>query len=405
MKATMRGLLLVIVSVLTASAIALAQEPASPPRGQRIVGFFVGTLPCADCSGILTELTLFSHDGVGNATYRLKETHLGTPAKGPASESAGIWALEISRGNSKERVYRLVEARSLDTRVFLKVGDDELRVADREGRAIGSQPNDSLKRRPVPEKPFPHAPPPGAYLVGFYTGTLPCPDCEGIRVELTLFAGTPGRPKYWLKETRTGKPDGEATVESSGMWITRRNQRGPGLLIDLHEASQVFLEITPGQLKLIKRWTEEFSSENAGSIARDMALPFGTRWYDAFGCGELSRGGIDSVGGSVKCGETVIGFDMHGSAGDWCGGEVAMDLSSVGRVPMKMCLLDQGPSARLAVSLPDQAINLFVERATPRDTMVLMAMARNLADLVRAEHQSSSPSTNQDSRRPSRKMR
>ncbi|HET9314566.1 MAG TPA: copper resistance protein NlpE N-terminal domain-containing protein, partial [Vicinamibacteria bacterium] len=381
MKATIRGLLSLIVSVPTVTVIAQAQDAAPPPRGQRIVGFFVGTVPCADCGGVLTELTLFSHDGTGRATYQLKETYLGKPAQKAVSHSSGTWALEFGRPRTKEQVYRLVDFLSFENRVFLRVSDDELRVADRYGRPAESI-DYTLTRRPVPEKPTPHAAPPGRYLVGFYTGTLPCIDCEGIRVELSLFDGpeTLGRPSYWLKETRVGGPASGA-AESSGRWLSRKSPIAPETLLQLLDASQVFVVVAPDQLKLIQREAEEFPRDGAGIITRSMALPAGTRWYEAFGCSRISSASIDSVGGSVRCGETVIGFDMHGSAGDWCGNETTMDLSSVGRVPMKMCLLDRGTSSLLAVSLPDHTANLFVDRATPRDTMVLLAMARNLADL------------------------
>ncbi len=51
-------------------------------------------------------------------------------------------------------------------------------------------------------------------LAAFYTGTLPCPDCEGIETILTLNADE--TRTFTLEEQYKGK-EGK-TVESSGTW-------------------------------------------------------------------------------------------------------------------------------------------------------------------------------------------
>jgi copper homeostasis protein (lipoprotein) len=140
-----------IVAALAIGATAGAQPPASPPSGQHVLGFFVGTLPCADCSGIRTELTLFAHgpSSSGTASYWLRETYLGKPTKDATFESGGSWTSRPGEADPKAIVYRLTEARSRENRFFQKVSDDELRMLDRAGRPIESKLDHTLKRLPA----------------------------------------------------------------------------------------------------------------------------------------------------------------------------------------------------------------------------------------------------------------
>ena len=146
----MKGLVALALVALGTGAPVVAQEPSphAPAPGQQVLGFYVGTLPCADCSGIRTELTLLS-DGSGRASYWLKETYLGKPEKDGTFESGGGWSVEPGAHDAKAEVYRLSEARSREKRFFLKVGHDELRMLDRSGRPIDSTRDHSLKRRPT----------------------------------------------------------------------------------------------------------------------------------------------------------------------------------------------------------------------------------------------------------------
>jgi copper homeostasis protein (lipoprotein) len=150
----MRATVSLMVAALGASAGFWAQEttPHAPPPGQRVAGFYVGTLPCADCSGIRTELTLFAHGSTssGTASYWLKETCLGKPPKDATFESGGSWMSQPGEGDPKAIVYRLTEARSRENRFFLKVSDDELRMLDRSGRPIESKLDYTLRRQATP---------------------------------------------------------------------------------------------------------------------------------------------------------------------------------------------------------------------------------------------------------------
>ena len=149
----MRATVCLMVGALGASAALGAQDaaPHAPPPGQQVAGFYVGTLPCADCSGVRTELTLFAQGATasGTASYWLKETYLGKPPKDATFESGGSWTSQPGDADPKAIVYRLTEARSRENRFFLKVSDDELRMLDRSGRPIESRLDYTLRRRPA----------------------------------------------------------------------------------------------------------------------------------------------------------------------------------------------------------------------------------------------------------------
>ena len=87
----------------------------------------------------------------------------------------------------------------------------------------------------VPPPPPPEPPPLRASdlpRVGHFAGTVPCPDCSGIDVELVLSADWDGRNLYHLVETRRGAPGGDARVESEGIWTSSRGTpEDPGAVV------------------------------------------------------------------------------------------------------------------------------------------------------------------------------
>src|SRR5215831_4012358 len=68
------------LSLVTADGISLKAGAGQPNRGQKKgpKAVYEGVLPCADCEGIKTELTLYRKaESSDPATYRLSETYLG----------------------------------------------------------------------------------------------------------------------------------------------------------------------------------------------------------------------------------------------------------------------------------------------------------------------------------------
>ena len=75
------------------SALAVKTKiPGEPDATRLLVGVFEGVLPCADCEGIRTELTLYQDvANADNNSYILKETYLGVNTGDTTFTSKGKW--------------------------------------------------------------------------------------------------------------------------------------------------------------------------------------------------------------------------------------------------------------------------------------------------------------------------
>jgi predicted secreted protein/uncharacterized lipoprotein NlpE involved in copper resistance len=113
------------------------------------IGTFAGILPCADCAGILTEVHLYAEQPSGRADrYELTEAYLGArDGTGSSIGTTGPWA--VLRGSAADRGAKVIqleigprEAR----RNFLQIGEDELRLLDRNQREIFATIPHSLYR-------------------------------------------------------------------------------------------------------------------------------------------------------------------------------------------------------------------------------------------------------------------
>jgi len=114
---------------------------------KKILAIYEGILPCADCQGIRTKLTLFDED----FTYRLEETYLGTPDGDRTAESAGTWTtLQGTGEDPTATIYRLNPGKPEEVRSFLVVNEAEIEQLDRGGRKIESRLRYTLtKTRPL----------------------------------------------------------------------------------------------------------------------------------------------------------------------------------------------------------------------------------------------------------------
>ncbi|WP_439879812.1 copper resistance protein NlpE [Pontibacter sp. MBLB2868] len=77
------------------------------------------------------------------------------------------------------------------------------------------------------------SPSPANVSLGTYVGTLPCADCEGIRMKLTLQEGKAGKSKtFVMEQTYLGKPAGNNAVKIKGIWFPARgNKQDPNAVI------------------------------------------------------------------------------------------------------------------------------------------------------------------------------
>jgi predicted secreted protein len=104
------------------------------------IGTFAGVLPCADCAGILTELRLYAEQPSGRAAhYELTETYLGSRDGDRSIGTAGRWSTVRGSAGDKDATVIQIDLGPIDARRnFLRVGDDELRLLDRNLREIVS---------------------------------------------------------------------------------------------------------------------------------------------------------------------------------------------------------------------------------------------------------------------------
>lgn len=132
-----------MAAVLTALALAL---PAQALAREPLVLRFSGVLPCADCPGIRTTLTLTRKgQGWAEGTYRLSETYID---RGPARVTTGDWTtLRGDAADENATVYELDPDHAERARHFLRVGPDRaLKALDRDLKPWPKGLPDTLKR-------------------------------------------------------------------------------------------------------------------------------------------------------------------------------------------------------------------------------------------------------------------
>jgi copper homeostasis protein (lipoprotein) len=112
--------------LILAAALALAGVARAEPL---VLGPFLGVLPCADCAGISTELTLRrKSEGWAEGSYVLRELGGG---KRTSTVVAGPWTtLRGDAVNDDAVVYQLDPADPMKSRYFLKVGDRAVQALD-----------------------------------------------------------------------------------------------------------------------------------------------------------------------------------------------------------------------------------------------------------------------------------
>lgn len=124
----------------TAAAPAAAPEPAAPVAPaldpKAFAGTFSGTLPCADCPGINTTLELKA-DGTYAVTTNYQDR------KNSETKGDGTWTAE----EAGQRIRLDPNSKSEEDSLYQVVSADEIRALDKEGKAIDSQANLSLKRQ------------------------------------------------------------------------------------------------------------------------------------------------------------------------------------------------------------------------------------------------------------------
>jgi copper homeostasis protein (lipoprotein) len=123
-------------------------DPAAPIdlRGQMPAARYVGTLPCADCAGVRTDLALYRQDRTPLG-YALAETYLGTREGDRRFERTGRWSLQPS-GQPDLALLTLDPGLPERERHFAQVGELVLRALDRTRNELPAHLPRSLVRVP-----------------------------------------------------------------------------------------------------------------------------------------------------------------------------------------------------------------------------------------------------------------
>jgi copper homeostasis protein (lipoprotein) len=115
------------------------------------VTVYEGMLPCADCNGIKTTLTLFQNKSKNQYTYSLHEVYLNQN-NDKTFDSYGKWiALKGTQEDPKAIVYQLSiqneDPEDADVINYLVVNKNEIKLIDDELNAYESKANYTLTRK------------------------------------------------------------------------------------------------------------------------------------------------------------------------------------------------------------------------------------------------------------------
>lgn len=116
-----------------------------------LIGVYEGVIPCADCDGIKTELSLFQDAANSeNNTYTLKETYINSKAKtgDTTFSSTGKWdILRGIKGDQNATVYFLNYDEPDESRYYLKKSETAIMLLDKEQNVISSKLNYTLEKK------------------------------------------------------------------------------------------------------------------------------------------------------------------------------------------------------------------------------------------------------------------
>jgi uncharacterized membrane protein/uncharacterized lipoprotein NlpE involved in copper resistance len=153
---------LVALTVALSVTLTGCSTPPAPARddaaGLIADGTYVGTLPCADCAGIRTELTLYRNRGGQPARFRLRETYLRTRDGDQVIDTLAAWTELDAR-------VRLQPHDDPARRSLRRLGADTLELLDRDERPPASGLDYRL-RRDATRAPLPLAQPPRRLFAG-----------------------------------------------------------------------------------------------------------------------------------------------------------------------------------------------------------------------------------------------
>ncbi|WP_158521498.1 copper resistance protein NlpE N-terminal domain-containing protein [Kushneria konosiri] len=138
----------IATTAVLASVIGLAGCSGNDVQNQspyaQADGRYQGTLPCADCAGIKTNLEIRNQNNTG-ASFTLDSTRLGQSEK-PLQTKGQVLIKQNVGPNSYPLVYELKNGQGNTIYNLLPVGNGDMRLLDRNYTRIDSSDNLTLKR-------------------------------------------------------------------------------------------------------------------------------------------------------------------------------------------------------------------------------------------------------------------
>src|SRR5271156_4965919 len=122
------------------------QESATAKSPMQLLAQYRGVLPCADCPGIDTTLSLFANapNDLAHTRYVLKSSY---QERNNSFTETGTWSIvHGTQDNPDATVYQLKPKDGGQPTNFLRVSDNEILQLDSERRRIDSKLNFSLKK-------------------------------------------------------------------------------------------------------------------------------------------------------------------------------------------------------------------------------------------------------------------
>jgi uncharacterized lipoprotein NlpE involved in copper resistance len=191
------ALVLVLGGCRSAAPVGTGTSPLAPEAAQAtdafLMGVYAGTLPCADCRGIRTTVTMYAKNrwGTGGGTFNLSEEYLGTRHGNRRVDTRGRWiVLRGTPTDADATVYQLNVDDAKRILYLLRVSDQALLELDREQRAIRSPANHTLARLTEP--------PPGDYDA-----------IDPVDADVSLTPWAPWRGREPLSDFSTNRVRGE----------------------------------------------------------------------------------------------------------------------------------------------------------------------------------------------------
>ena len=139
-------LLLILGSVLSGCRATPSGSGLEKGQPEILLGIFQGVLPCADCPGIETRLTL-TQEGkfIDIGHFTLAETYLERSVK-PRVTQGECTVIKGTAQDENAVVYELRPNHSKPILYFLKQGETKVKQLDREGNEIASKINLTLRK-------------------------------------------------------------------------------------------------------------------------------------------------------------------------------------------------------------------------------------------------------------------